>query len=315
MGQFAIGVDVGGTKIAFALVDEQGTIVAQHRLPTQPEEGTEAVIGRIRAGIQHLLSQAAQPVSGAGIAFPGHVDPEQGIVRHAVNLYWQDIPLWETLTAHFSLPIYVDNDVRVWAAGEMFTGAAQGVRNFVFLAIGTGLGGSAVMNGKLVYGSHQFAMEVGHLPVGVQGRRCTCGLLDCAEMYLSGKGILASVAAYRRGYPDSVLISLPEITTQAVLSAAGQGDTLALVVLQEARQTLETIVVWCAGLLNPELIVIGGGMGQAARTFLMDGLESAVKSRLLPPVATHLRIVPSAITEATVGAASLVWMHQAQQHS
>jgi glucokinase len=312
MNKLALGVDIGGTKIAFALVDEQGSIVAQHRLPTQPAQGVDAVVERIHEGIAHLLGQAQHPVAGIGIGCPGHVNPHTGSVRNAVNLGWQDVMLRDRLCEKIALPIYVENDARAWAAGELFAGAARGVSDFVFIAVGTGLGGSAVVNGKLLHGANQIAMEVGHLPVGSQGRRCACGRYDCGEMYVSGNGILAGIEIHRSRHPQSLLAAMPNITTAAVISAAQDGDSLARTVLHEARYTLIQIATWCAGMLNPQLILIGGGLGQAAQEFLCDGLESSVKARLLSPVANILRIVPSMLTEGAVGAASIVWMNEAQ---
>ncbi|MCU0514980.1 MAG: ROK family protein [Anaerolineae bacterium] len=306
MAQLAIGIDIGGTKIALALVDDRGQIVQQQRLPTEASTGPAAILDRLAQAVKALVAAAGQPVRGIGAGCPGHVDAATGVVRRAVNLGWHDVPFGEHLAAATGLPVVVDNDVRVWAAGERLAGAGRHTPDFVFLALGTGLGGAAVLNGQLVPGSNRFAMEVGHVPVLAQGRRCSCGLTDCAEMYVSGKGLLAGLAYHRAAFPHSPLAALPQATTADLLAAAAAADPLAQHILAEARQVLIQVATWCAVLLNPQRIIIGGGLAQAAPA-LLAGLEAAVRDRVLPPVA-GVGIVPSTIQEAVVGAASLVWL-------
>ncbi|MCC6803928.1 MAG: ROK family protein, partial [Anaerolineae bacterium] len=256
----AIGVDLGGTKIAFAAVDRDGAILATHAEPTLAPEGADAVIGRIAGGIERLAADF--DIAGIGIGAPGPV--VNGIALNAVNLGWQGVPLVENVRARIALdaPIWAQNDVNAGAVAELVFGAARGMSDFVYLAVGTGLGGGAVANGRLINGALGFAMEVGHASIDPHGRLCSCGNHGCVEMYCSGKGLLAGVREHLPEFPDSLLTY--ESAAPAIIAAMRTGDPLALRVLSEAADALGTTLAWCVMMLNPALIVIGGGLGIAA---------------------------------------------------
>jgi glucokinase len=305
----AVGVDIGGTKIAFAISDRQGNVVAEHRLPTLPQEGESAVLARIAAGITFLLEQSPHPVAGIGIGCPGYVDPTTGVAQNAVNLNWREVPLAATVRGQIpgDLPVWVENDVKTAALGELYFGVAKGYRDFVYLAIGTGIGGAAVVNGEVMRGVRFGAMEVGHIVYNPAGRLCACGQRGCVETVVSGIGMLAELEARRSLYPDSPLACMESPTTTDLIQAARLGDALAGTVIAEARRWLAEVVAWCAGLLNPESIVIGGGMGRAASDLLLPGLLDTVAQRTLPAVHQGLRLELSQVTNSAVSAASLVW--------
>lgn len=307
--QLAVGVDIGGTKIAFALSDRYGKVIAEHRLPTLPQEGEAAVLGRIASGITFLLDQSPSPVAGIGIGCPGYVDPTTGVAQNAVNLNWREVPLAATVREQIpgGLPVWAENDVKAAALGELYFGVARGYRDFVYLAIGTGIGGAAVVNGEVMRGARFGAMEVGHIVFNPEGRLCACGQRGCVETVVSGLGMLAELAARRSLFPDAPLARMESPTTTDLIQAARLGDALAQAVLAEARRWLAEAVVWCAGLLNPESIVIGGGMGQAAADLLLPGLLDTVAQRTLPAVHEGLRTELSQVTNSAVSAASLVW--------
>lgn len=309
---FAIGVDIGGTKIAFALSDRYGNVIVESRVLTQPEDGQAAVLERITAGITTMLEKSPGDVAGIGVGCPGYVDPVKGVAQNAVNLYWQNVPLAALIHQSLSadLPVWVENDVKAAALGEMHFGVAQGYRDFVYLAIGTGIGGAAVVNGELVRGMRFGAMEVGHIVFHPEGRLCACGQRGCVETVVSGNGMLAELQARRAAFPDSPLAQLETPTTAHLLHAARQGDTLGRAVIAETRCWLAEVVVWCAGLLNPESVVIGGGMGQTSADLLLPGLLDVVAQRTLPAVHDSLRLERAQITNSAVSAASLVWHRQ-----
>ncbi|MFN8373411.1 MAG: ROK family protein [Anaerolineae bacterium] len=306
--EFAVGVDIGGTKIAFALIDSEGNVLAEHRLPTLPNEGVQAVIGRIVEGVHALEKQASGEVIGVGVGCPGHID--NGVVRTAVNLGWTNIPLLDELSNRFPIPVFVGNDAASVAIGEMWCGAARGHRNFVYAAIGTGLGGSAVVNGEVVTGMHGFAMEIGHFPLVPNGRLCNCGRLGCTETYVSGLGLLAGVREHRAQYPQTTLSQEP--STAEILTAARSRDPLAAAVMHEAREKLCYTLAWCAGMFNPSLIIIGGGLAQAARDFLSsEVITDGIRSLMMYPIHEGLQVVPAQITATATGAGCLVWAHRA----
>ncbi len=288
----AIGVDLGGTKIAFAAADRDGHVLATHVEPTLAPEGADAVIGRIAAGIEQVSRGFS--VAGVGIGAPGPV--VDGVTLNAVNLSWRNVPLVDKVSERLSLdvPVWAQNDVNASTVAEMIFGAARGARDFVHLAIGTGLGGGAVADGRLINGANGFAMEVGHMSVDPHGRLCNCGNHGCVEMYCSGKGLLAGANAHLADYPQSVLASDP-LSTRAILDAARAGDPLALLVIDEAAEALGTALAWCMMVVNPALMVIGGGLGSAAYDLLVDRALVAMRARLIPDLADLVTVVPSQI--------------------
>lgn len=304
MDDIAIGVDLGGTKIAFAAVDRDGNILATHTEQTLAPQGVDAVIGRIATGIERVSSGFS--VAGIGIGTPGSV--VDGVVHNAVNLGWRVVPLVELTRARITLdvPVWAHNDVNAGAVAELVFGAARGASDFVYLAVGTGLGGGAVANGRLINGAGGFAMEVGHASIDPNGRLCNCGNHGCVEMYCSGKGLLAGVQAHLPEYPHSTLTG-SELNTRAILDAARAGDPLALRVIDEAADALGATMAWCVMIVNPALIVIGGGLGSAAYDLLAERAQAAMRARLMPDLAQLIQVIPSRIESSALGAAALVW--------
>jgi len=300
----AIGVDLGGTKIAFAAVDREGKILATHTEPTNAPEGVDAVIGRIIQGIEHIGQGYA--VAGIGIGAPGPTI--NGVVMGAANLGWKNVPLADRVhrKLSFDAPVWVHNDVNAGTVAEMIFGAARGVRDFVYLAVGTGLGGGAIVDGKLVNGVTGAAMEVGHMSLFPHGRACTCGGHGCVEMSASGKGLVSAANAYLADYPDSTLNG-QEPTTRLIMDAARAGDPLAKRIMDEAATALGIAMAWSVMILNPTLIVIGGGLAQAADDLMFEQSSAAMRERLFPQLRTQIQVARSQVEASALGAAALVW--------
>ena len=302
--KIAIGVDLGGTKIAFVAVNREGEILDTYTEPTLAKEGAEAIIGRIVQGIEHV--GAGCEVAGIGIGAPGPV--VDGVVVGAANLGWIKVPLVTKVREHlsFDAPIWAHNDVNAGAVAEMIFGAARGVRDFVYLALGTGLGGGAVSEGRLINGVSGAAMEVGHISLDPHGRACTCGGHGCVEMFVSGKGLVAGALEYLPNYPDSTLNS-SEPTTRLIIDAARAGDPMARRIMDEAADALGAAMAWSVIILNPTLIVIGGGLAQAADDLLYEQACTAMSIRLFPPVRATIQVARSQVEASALGAAALVW--------
>jgi glucokinase len=306
--RLAIGVDIGGTKIAFGLIDEQGTVMATHRLPTLPGEGGEAVLDRIAQGVDLLVQQAQGDVLGVGIGCPGYLTPATGIVHEAVNLSWLEVPLRDGVKARLKgdIPVWIQKDTNAGALGEMYFGAARGYKDLVYIAIGTGLGGSAVVNGEIVLGNLAYAMEIGHWSAYPGGRLCGCGLHGCPEMYASGVGLMAGVREYLPQYPDSPLAQ-GEIDPPAILEAARANDPLACKAMDDLIGGLGLVMAGCAAFFNPALFVIGGGLGNAGRDLIMERARQQLAARTVLPSNMGVRVVPSQVQNSAVGPACLVW--------
>lgn len=305
----AIGVDIGGTKIALALVDRSGAVLAERRLPMRPDDAT-TTLDEIAGAIEALRARAPGLLAGIGIGCPGHVDPVQGIVHYAVNLGWTGVALRDGIRQRLAddLPVWVHKDTNAAALGELYFGAARGARDFIYLAIGTGLGGAAVVNGALATGLNAYAMEVGHLVLHPQGRQCNCGLRGCVEMYVSGKGLRAGTLEWAVTYPDSPLVERGDrVSAHDILAAFAAGDALAVAVMEQAAEVLGTVMSTCASLLNPERFILGGGLGHAAADFWITRAGAVFRAQVLPAARDGVTIVESTVASSAVGASALVW--------
>jgi len=306
---YALGIDVGGTKIDAVLIDGDARIHAEAVLPTGALDGTDAVIDRIAQLIWQLLREAGdRRVIGIGIGTPGQVDAQLGVARAAINLGWADVPVLAKVRERLPdlPPLALANDVNALALGEYRFGAAQGARNLVYLALGTGLGGASIVEGRVTEGANGFAMEVGHMALNPNGRECVCGLRGCPEIYASGVGLMAGVDEYIRDYPETVLRSQATVSTPAILNAARDGDPLAMRLFNEAAEMLGQVMVVCAATLNPDVFAIGGGLGKAAADLLLPVAETYFATHLLYPAVERTRIVTASVERASIGAASLV---------
>ncbi len=303
----AVGVDIGGTKIAFALVNEQGDVLIEERLATHAEFGAERIITRIAAMANSFVARSPVPVVGIGIGCPGHVESDSGIVRLAVHLDWYDVALREGITCQLreNVPVYIDNDVRALAHGESLYGAGKNIDNFVLLALGTGLGSAAVVNGEVVRGGHHFAMEIGHMALIANGRHCTCGREGCLDMYLSGTGIMAAVDEHKPAYPQSQLQNLPYITPHDVICAMKEGDPLAVAIRDEFVYWLTYATGWITGIYDPSRIILGGGLGLALAPQILDEVQRRLSEHTLLPINRQPQIVMAQVIDSAVGAASL----------
>lgn len=300
---FSLGVDLGGTKMALALVDANGHLIREGLLPTQPQDGPQMVISRLAEAIRGILTESNVPIAGVGVGVPGHV--QNGVVLFNSNLGWRDVPLQAELEHALQVPVKIENDVRALAAGEARWGHGAGLGTMFYLAVGTGLGGAAVINGQLWAGETGFSMEVGHLPWPGNTRRCGCDKIGCVETMLSGLGLLQGVRVHRLAYPNSPLTHAEDVTTADILAAAHENDPLALHVLREARETLVIVGAWGVGLLNAQAIVIGGGMAKAAHDLWWPNLEDDIRAHLLPGV-KDFKLYAASLAQTAVGAASLI---------
>lgn len=306
--QRAIGVDVGATKIASAIVTRDGVVQATRQTATRVEQGADMVIRRIADEINALMQQDGGEISGIGVGVPGLVNPEAGIVIDAANMRWQNIALREPLVALLdaNLSVYVENDVRGAARGEFLFGAARGVNDFVLLTIGSGLGTAAMVNGQIIHGAYFFASEAGHFVIDPQGRACTCGLRGCAETVVSGRGLIANAREFlQRNYPS--VLDPDALTTTAILDAARANDSAALAALEKMGECLGIVMASASAWLNPARIIIGGGLGNAAFDLLYAPARESYSQRVLRGSQANVEILRSQVESSAVGAAALAF--------
>ena len=273
--RYVFGADVGGTTVKLGFFDEARTLLKKWELPTRTENGGGAILPDIAAAIDACLAQfglTKADVLGVGVGVPGPVD-DDGNVNCCVNLGWGVFNLHDALGRLTGLPVKAGNDANVAALGEYCDGGGKGSRSMLMVTIGTGVGGGFVWNGHVLNGAHGVAGELGHLIMDRdETERCTCGKCGCAEQYASARGMakLARRLLEKDGAPSS-LRALPEITAKALFEHAAQGDAVAKQALDAAFRILgETIADACC-LVDPELVVIGGGVSKAGQA-LLDGI-------------------------------------------
>ncbi len=309
--ELTIGLDIGGTKMAFVIADRDGRIHESRTLPTDLSVSCEANFDRIARHLNALID-VYDPICGIGIGVPGPVIAESGVALHAANLGWRNIPVRDCLAVRLSreLPIYVQNDVNCGMIGEKLFGIAKDMTHFVYLNVGTGFGGAAMVNGRLMRGASQSEMEIGHVSLDpVNGRRCTCGMRGCLEMSISGKGIVAHARQHLADHPHSPLHK-SGATAHAIVKQAEAGDALARHVMREAGQALGIACAWCVNLFNPQQIILAGSVIQASYHLLKAPMKEELAARSLPINASAVQIRKAKLADAALGASALVWYHQ-----
>lgn len=306
----AIGIDIGGTKIAGALVDPDGAIIRDGRTPTpasDPEAISDAVIQLI-----HELSEGVQVV-GAGVAAAGFIDATRSVMLHSPNLSWRNEPLREKLQARTSIPIFLENDANAAGWAEYRFGAGRGSKHMAMLTIGTGVGGAVITDGNLLRGGFGIAAELGHFRLIPGGRPCGCGQQGCVEQYGSGTALLRSAKELvSSGKPDGARLAelqaeAGELSGAQVYEAIVERDPGATRLLNELGDYLGQTIASFAAILDPELVVIGGGVS-AAGDLLLNPIRESV-DRYLPATGfrPHLRLeIAQLVNDAgVVGAADL----------
>lgn len=291
-GGLAVGVDVGGTKLAAGLVGADGSLVARTRRDTPPEGGGAAAAA-IAAAAEELITAHAAAGIPVGVGAAGLVDGA-GTVRYAPNIPgWAGFPLAAALRERLDTPVRVDNDVNVAAWAEHRIGAGADLDDLVLLAVGTGIGGGLVLGGRLQRGATGLAGEYGHIVVAEGGPRCSCGNHGCLEAMASGTAIarLAVQARHEGRIPgDSPLAGEEALTGKAVTVAAHRGDAAAREVLAEAGRWLGVGIAGLVNALDPSLVVLGGGAMEAGELLLAPAREHAearvvgAAHRTLPPI-------------------------------
>ncbi len=311
----ALAVDIGGTKIAGGLVTPDGQIDLLRHLSTEAQQGGEALIRRV-VTLLKTLRQAAraknqEPVT-IGLGTAGFIHPQTGRVAFATSALpgWQGIPVRQRVEQALALPTFVDNDVHVMALGEATGGAGQGYRHLLGLTIGTGVGGGVVIGGQLYQGARGSAGAAGHLIIDYQGRRrCPCGRHGCLEAYASAPAIVADFIdkVGKRKMRQEFGLDPGGIGVKDIAKLAQQGHPEAMAVIRRGGGFLGVGIAAMLNLLNPELVVIGGGVAQIGELYFST-IRHTVRERALSYVA-ETPIVPALLGPQAnlIGAAHLAW--------
>ena len=274
--KYGFGVDLGGTTVKIAYFDETGTMITNWEIPTVTANGGSQILPDIAASIRDFREKNgidAQALLGIGIGVPGPVD-SKGNVNRCVNLGWGTFNISKELSALTGLPVTAGNDANVAALGEFWKGGGKGCRNMVFVTLGTGVGGGIVIEGKLLHGAHGAGAEIGHMVLNRNETAvCGCGTRGCVEQYCSATGIVRlAKLALEASQEESALRRVNPLTCKDIFDAGKQGDQLALQVLDQYYAYMGEFLANVCCVVNPEVVVIGGGVSKAGNV-LLDGLK------------------------------------------
>lgn len=307
--QTAIGIDFGGTYIKGALLDEQGVILAKDQIATLPERGAADILQRIGELAQRLAKMQGlrvQEMAGIGLGIPGFIDDQTGYVVEVVNIGWSMVNVREPLQSLFHVPVVLENDANCAALGEAWIGAGRNSSSALCITLGTGVGGGIVLEQRIWRGVNHMAGEIGHLVMDPEGSLCNCGRSGCLETYSSATGLLRlAKAALHDGIPSRLTENT--LSPPMIFRYAKTGDELASTVVAKSAEMLGRGLALAANLINPEVIIVGGGLAQAGEV-LMQPVRSAFMKYALPRVNAAVRIVPALLGNdaGVVGAGRLV---------
>jgi glucokinase len=307
----AIGVDLGGSHVTAAVVSEDGTIQRQHEVDLE-DLTFRAVTGVLIPTIEQALADPeAKEVVGIGVGSPGNIEVRSGAVLYSPNFKWTNVPLGETLRAHFDMPVFVGNDARCATLGEYTYGIGRGTRNFVLLTLGTGIGGGIVADGELILGNRFGAGEVGHHQIRpTDGFVCGCGKIGCFEAQASGTGLIRHAFAVAASFPRSRMLDgdRDKIGSKKIRKAAQAGDLHALAAWKNFTADLSIGLANIIAFVNPEVIALGGGVS-TANDFMLDAVRGRVDelTTMVPRGTTRIVVAQLGNDAGQVGAATMAF--------
>ena len=316
MENLVIGIDVGGQTTKCGVVDARGTVLAQTVIRSDTYTDVVPYVAELAEALKRIIAEANAEgnIRGIGVGAP-NANYYTGEIENAVNLTWGGhgmIPFAKMLSEQMGgIPVSLTNDANAAAMGEMTYGAARGMKNFIMITLGTGVGSGIVINGEMVYGHDGFAGELGHVcVVRNNGRLCNCGKYGCLETYCSAIGMARTAREWLDMSDEpSALRSLDKITSKDIYDAAKEGDALALKVFDFTGTMLGTTFADFIAFSAPEAIVLFGGLARA-KEFLVEPIERSMNANVLPLWRNKVKIVFSQLKEsdaAILGASALAW--------
>ena len=279
MKEYCFGIDIGGTTVKCGLFSVKGDILDKWEIPTRTENNGVNILPDVAAAIDAKIQEkgiARDAIAGVGLGIPGPVN-EDGAVICAVNLHWGYVELEKELEKLTGLTVKAGNDANVAALGEMWKGGGAGYHNVVMVTLGTGVGGGIIVNGKIVTGTHGAGGEIGHVHVeDDETLSCNCGNQGCLEQYASATGVVRLANRMLAATDKASVLRNEEVTAKAVFDAVKAGDELAMEVAEKFGKYLGTALAVIAGVVDPEVFVIGGGVSKAGK-ILLDYVEKYYK--------------------------------------
>jgi len=320
MKRLVIGIDIGGTNTAFGLVDETGKIHGEGRISTQQHPDVDRFQDELFLALQDLMRRIEPgfEIIGVGIGAP-NANYYKGTIEDAANLPWKNVvPFVEKFRRFFpALPIVMTNDANAAALGEKVYGAAKGMKNFIVITLGTGLGSGFVVNGELLLGQYGFAGELGHVIINHTGRECGCGRKGCLETYTSATGIKRTVfklLADHMGPSAFRDVAYQDLTAEMITHAALNGDPLAIEAYEYTGEQLGRALANAVLITEPEAIFLFGGLAKAGK-YIFEPTKKYMEMYMMSQFRNKVALLPSGIDEgnaAILGAAALIWCDAAE---
>ncbi|MBN2167750.1 MAG: ROK family protein [Actinobacteria bacterium] len=310
-----LGIDAGGTKIATAAVDTRGEILQANELETPAHDGDKMVktFRELVASETARCRDKGLDIKAIGIAAAGYISRRDGVLIESPNIAWRMVPLKMIAEEASGLPAFLDNDANGAAAGERFAGIAKGVDDFVYITLGTGVGGGVYTDGSLLRGNRGVAAELGHIIIDPNGPVCGCGRRGCLEALASGTAMGREGAELAKQNPNTIMLEMAEgdpgkITGILVARAAGQGDETAIRAIQTWSVYLAEGIVDFIHIFDPKIVVLGGGVSESGHLFISQ-VQDAVIERGIRALVEGIPIVLSKLRNeaGVIGAAALAW--------
>ena len=311
----SIAIDLGGTKMRVAVIDRAGTLLQREEQPTLANQGRERTVERLIQIMTRLMTTIqGREVIGIGASLAGPVDPDTATMYSPPNLPgWDGFSLKPLLEETFGIPMWAVNDATLGAIGEHSYGIGRGVANLVYVTVSTGVGGGIIADGKPILGARGFAAEIGHMSIDRNGPICKCGNVGCLETLASGTAI-ANLALERLKWGEESILQemakrdLAQVNAKAVMEAAGQGDSLALELVDQFARDLGLGLVNLLHIFDPQMIILGGGVSQSYQIY-STALNTAIRSNVMAHLREHINIVTSVLGDdvSLLGAAHLAF--------
>ncbi len=295
---YIIAIDLGGTNIAAAILDEQYNILLKDSTPTllgRPYEQIADDMGKLILKLVDKMGISIDEVLRIGIGAPGVPNNETGFISDNSNFHWQNFPLRKHIQQFINKPVFMANDANAAALAEFVLGSGKGATNFVMLTLGTGVGGGIVIDKKLYTGARFIGGEIGHYPLKAGGRKCGCGNDGCIEQYCSATALIKRATELVKDYPASILAKLDKITAKSICDAARNNDELGKKVFDEYVCDLAYTVAGLVNIFDPDVIALGGGVAGAGDFLLNPVREQFIKRTI------HSQLVKTKIVCAQMG--------------
>ncbi|HUI29039.1 MAG TPA: ROK family protein [Candidatus Acidoferrales bacterium] len=311
---YIIGIDLGGTYIKAGAITKEGKILEEVSVPSHAEINPQAVVGQIAGAVKILKEKFKNDeLSGVGIGSPGMVDLDGGTVKYPPNFAaWTVFRLGEETAKIIGDNVRVENDANAAAVGELKFGAGRGLKNFVMITLGTGVGGGFIIDGDVFRGENGGAGEIGHTTIDYDGPRCNCGNYGCVEAYVGQKYLSQRVIEKLKAHPESVLNEFvsrngEKLEPKMISEAAGKGDKFALQIWEETGSYVGVAVASALNMFDLSTVIVGGGVSEAGKP-LLSSIEKTAKARVLSPLKPKVKILQAQLQNSAgiLGAAALI---------